>query len=80
MPTTWGIHSDGLREKRQQGEGRQSNIVQVQVAVAVNDQVEVEVVSTGREGIRFCRNHRAPVHFVEKRRSPPISGNDRVSA
>jgi hypothetical protein len=37
-------------------------------------------VSTGREGIRFCRNHRAPVHFVEKRRSPPISGNDRVSA
>jgi hypothetical protein len=43
MPTTWGIHSDGLREKRQQGEGRQSNIVQVQVAVAVNDQVEVEV-------------------------------------
>jgi hypothetical protein len=43
MPTTWGIHSDGLREKGQQGEGRQSNIVQVQVAVAVNDQVEVEV-------------------------------------
>jgi hypothetical protein len=42
--------------------------------------VEEADVSAGREGIRFCRDHRAPVHFVKKRRTAPISGNDRVSA
>jgi hypothetical protein len=44
------------------------------------DTRENQYVSAGREGIRFCRDHRAPVHFVKKRRTAPISGNDRVSA